>query len=43
MRVYLVRHGQSAANLTNSFAGWLDVPLTDSGKQDGSNAGNFLR
>ncbi len=32
MNIYLIRHGESLTNITNSFAGQLDVPLTDVGK-----------
>ena len=31
MRLFLVRHGQSVANLTKTYAGQLDVPLTEQG------------
>jgi len=28
----LIRHGQSQWNLENRFTGWVDVPLTDAGR-----------
>ena len=30
----LVRHGQSLWNLENRFTGWVDVPLTDKGRDE---------
>ena len=30
----LVRHGQSIWNLEKRFTGWVDVDLTDQGKQE---------
>jgi len=38
----LLRHGQSAANAADSFSGWLDVPLTDRGRQEAARAGELL-
>ena len=31
MRIYVLRHGQSEANLQVAHAGWSDVPLTEKG------------
>ncbi|MBI1953595.1 MAG: 2,3-bisphosphoglycerate-dependent phosphoglycerate mutase [Candidatus Omnitrophica bacterium] len=39
----LVRHGQSQWNLENRFTGWIDVPLTDGGRQEARKAGEALR
>lgn len=39
----LVRHGQSQWNLENKFTGWVDVPLTDTGRTEASRAGEILR
>ena len=33
MRVYLVRHGESETNLTRRWTGWLDAPLTETGRK----------
>jgi len=33
-RLVLVRHGQSLWNLENRFTGWVDVPLTDKGREE---------
>ncbi len=38
----LVRHGQSAWNLTNLFTGWRDVDLTDQGIAEAREAGRKL-
>lgn len=35
----LVRHGQSLWNLENRFTGWVDVPLTDAGREEANRAG----
>jgi len=39
----LIRHGQSQWNLENRFTGWVDVPLTDLGRQEAHRAGSRLR
>ena len=33
MDIYLVRHGESAYNVQDRMQGWVDVPLTDRGRQ----------
>ncbi len=38
----LVRHGQSLWNLENRFTGWVDVPLTDRGRDEARRAGQRL-
>ena len=40
--VYIVRHGQSVANLEERFAGHSDFPLTDLGRKQAELAGNYL-
>ena len=42
MLVYLVRHGQSEANLKRFVGGQLDVPLTPQGIEDAKKAGKML-
>lgn len=37
-KLILVRHGQSLWNAQNRFTGWVDVPLTEQGKKEASNA-----
>ncbi len=39
----LVRHGQSLWNLENRFTGWVDVPLTDKGRDEARRAGELIR
>jgi 2,3-bisphosphoglycerate-dependent phosphoglycerate mutase len=38
-QLVLVRHGQSIWNLENRFTGWVDVPLTDAGREEARRAG----
>lgn len=40
--VYFIRHGQSTANLSQCFAGFIDVPLTDLGGQQAECTAKFL-
>jgi 2,3-bisphosphoglycerate-dependent phosphoglycerate mutase len=40
--VVLVRHGQSTWNEKNLFTGWIDVGLSDLGKQEAHSAANLL-
>jgi 2,3-bisphosphoglycerate-dependent phosphoglycerate mutase len=39
----LLRHGQSTWNLENRFTGWIDVPLTELGKEEARKAGEHLK
>jgi 2,3-bisphosphoglycerate-dependent phosphoglycerate mutase len=39
----LVRHGESQWNLDNRFTGWVDVPLTETGRREAHRAGQLLR
>ncbi len=39
----LVRHGQSQWNLENRFTGWVDVPLSEQGRDEARQAGEKLR
>src|SRR5215813_8079272 len=38
----LIRHGQSLWNLENRFTGWVDVPLTDRGRDEAQQAGQLI-
>lgn len=40
--LYMIRHGSTANNEKNLIRGWLDLPLSDKGLQEGSDAGNRL-
>jgi len=42
-KLVLVRHGQSAWNLENLFTGWVDVDLTDLGRNEAKEAGKLLK
>jgi len=41
-RLVLLRHGQSTWNLERRFTGWIDVPLSDFGREEARSAGRFL-
>ncbi len=42
-KLILVRHGQSQWNLENRFTGWVDVPLSEKGRQEAIDAGKSLK
>lgn len=42
-KLILVRHGESQWNLENRFTGWIDVPLTEKGREEARIAGEHLR
>jgi 2,3-bisphosphoglycerate-dependent phosphoglycerate mutase len=39
----LIRHGESQWNKENRFTGWVDVPLTDKGREEARQAGEKIR
>ncbi|GAA1353353.1 phosphoglyceromutase [Falsarthrobacter nasiphocae] len=39
----LLRHGQSEWNEKNLFTGWVDVPLTEQGREEARRAGELLK
>jgi len=39
----LVRHGQSQWNLENRFTGWIDIPLSETGRAEATKAGDLIR
>lgn len=39
MKMIIIRHGESEANYENYWTGWLDVPLTEKGRQQAAVAG----
>jgi 2,3-bisphosphoglycerate-dependent phosphoglycerate mutase len=41
-RWILIRHGESSANADGVLSGWLDVPLTDKGREQAINVGEQL-
>ncbi len=42
-KLVLCRHGQSTWNLENLFTGWIDVDLTEQGRQEAAEAGRQLK
>ncbi|RYG45521.1 2,3-bisphosphoglycerate-dependent phosphoglycerate mutase [bacterium] len=42
-KLILVRHGQSIWNLQDRFTGWVDVPLTEQGREEAQRAGELLK
>ena len=44
MKLVLTRHGESQWNLENKFTGWVDVDITEKGKNEAQKGGrNFKR
>ena len=41
-KLFLVRHGQSEWNSQNRFTGWVDVELSDQGKNEAKKSGELL-
>ena len=39
----LIRHGQSQWNLENRFTGWVDVPLTETGREEARRGAALIR
>lgn len=39
----LVRHGESQWNLENRFTGWVDIPLTEKGREEARKAGEKIK
>jgi 2,3-bisphosphoglycerate-dependent phosphoglycerate mutase len=42
-KLILLRHGQSQWNLENRFTGWVDIPLTDKGREEALSAGTRFK
>jgi 2,3-bisphosphoglycerate-dependent phosphoglycerate mutase len=42
-QLVIFRHGQSVWNLENKFTGWVDVDLTDKGREEAKAAGTKLK
>ncbi len=42
-KLVLLRHGQSQWNLENRFTGWVDVDITEQGRQEAVKAGELMR
>ena len=43
MKLGLTRHGESQWNLENRFTGWVDVDITDKGRQEAIKGGQTLK
>lgn len=43
MKLILIRHGQSEWNAKNLFTGWIDVNLSEKGKNEAKRAGELLK
>ena len=43
MKLVIVRHGQSVWNLENRFTGWVDVDLTEQGREEARLSGEKLK
>ena len=43
MKLVLIRHGESEWNKLNLFTGWMDVDLSDKGREEAKNAGQTLK
>lgn len=43
MNVYVIRHGQSEANVRHEYCGWTHVPLSPKGLDDARHAGELLK
>ena len=39
----LIRHGQSQWNLENKFTGWIDIPLTETGREEARQGAALIR
>lgn len=42
-KLVIIRHGESVWNLENRFTGWMDVPLSEKGKEEAIQAGDALK
>lgn len=42
-KLVLVRHGQSQWNLENRFTGWVDVDISEKGREEAQQAGKLLK
>ncbi|HCB13743.1 MAG TPA: phosphoglyceromutase, partial [Gammaproteobacteria bacterium] len=42
-KLVLIRHGESQWNMENRFTGWVDVDLSDKGREEAKKAGQTLK
>lgn len=43
MKLIVLRHGESLWNHANKFCGWIDIKLSDKGKQEAKRAGELIK
>lgn len=43
MKLVLIRHGESEWNRLNLFTGWMDVDLSEKGREEAKNKGKILK
>ena len=43
IKLILVRHGQSIWNAENRFTGWVDVDLSEKGKEEAKKSGELIQ
>ena len=42
-KLIILRHGESQWNHENKFCGWIDIPLSQKGKQEAIYAGELIK
>ena len=42
MKVFMIRHGESETNRNGLWTGWLDVSLTEKGREEAVQVGKML-
>ncbi|MBA4392582.1 MAG: phosphoglycerate mutase, partial [Desulfobacca sp.] len=42
-KLVLIRHGQSQWNLENRYTGWIDIPLSNQGREEAKEAGRAVK
>ncbi|CAH2355210.1 phosphoglycerate mutase 1 [[Candida] railenensis] len=42
VKIIILRHGESEWNHENKFCGWIDIPLSEKGKQEADHAGELI-
>ena len=42
-KIVLIRHGESQWNLENRFTGWVDVDLSEKGREEAKKGGQALK
>jgi 2,3-bisphosphoglycerate-dependent phosphoglycerate mutase len=42
-KLVLIRHGQSQWNLENRYTGWIDIPLSNQGREEAKEVGQTVK